>query len=144
MESHYLPFVGGGPVAGVGAVTWFTTRDPATGDALAEVLRGTAGDVDAAVRDAERAAPGWAATKPMERGRVLARIAAAIRADATELARMETLDNGQPLSQALGDVETAARYFEFFAGGADKLEYCRKLGAVSSNSAGRAGRGDVA
>jgi aldehyde dehydrogenase (NAD+) len=57
----------------------------------------------------------------VERGRILARIADAIRRDAAELARTETLDNGQPLSQALGDVETAARYFEFFAGAADKL-----------------------
>ena len=38
-----------------------------------------------------------------------------------EFARIETLDNGKPLSQARSDVEGSARHFEFFAGAADKL-----------------------
>jgi len=119
MENRYQSFIGGAPAAGTGG--YFITFDPANGQPLAEVTRGTAADVDAAVRSAEKAFPAWSATKPVERGRILGRIADAIRDNATELARLETLDNGEPLSQAFGDVETAARYFEFFAGSADKL-----------------------
>lgn len=119
MRSRYEAFIGGNLRPGTGG--YFISYDPATAEPIAEVARGTADDVDAAVRSAEAAKDSWAATKPAERGRILARIAAAIRENAEDLARLETMDNGQAISQAKGDVETAARYFEYFAGGADKL-----------------------
>ncbi|WP_026197540.1 aldehyde dehydrogenase family protein [Sciscionella marina] len=112
-------FVGGVYAEADGA--YYPTIDPATGTVLAEVVRSTAEDVDRAVRSAAAAAAGWRQIHPAERGRILTRIAAAVRAEVDELARTETLDNGQPLSQSRGDVEVAARYFEFFAGAADKL-----------------------
>ena len=49
------------------------------------------------------------------------RIAQAIRDRAEELATLESRDNGKPLRQARADVQVAARYFEFFAGIADKI-----------------------
>ena len=49
------------------------------------------------------------------------RIAQAIRDRAEELADLESRDNGKPLRQARADVQVAARYFEFFAGAADKI-----------------------
>ena len=52
---------------------------------------------------------------------LLSKIAAGIRADAEELARLDSLDVGKPLSQARSDVEITARYFEFYAGLADKI-----------------------
>jgi acyl-CoA reductase-like NAD-dependent aldehyde dehydrogenase len=55
------------------------------------------------------------------RGRLLARMADTIREHADDLAVLETLDSGKPLAQARGDVETSARYFEYFAGVADKI-----------------------
>jgi aldehyde dehydrogenase (NAD+) len=119
VPTSYQPFVDGGPVAATGGT--FVTRNPADGEVIAEVGRGVAADVDAAVRAAERALPEWAATTPAQRGRILLRLAALLRENADELARLETLDNGQALAQSHGDVETAARYFEFYGGGADKL-----------------------
>ncbi len=114
--------IGGEWVDAAGGGT-FETRDPATGEVLATVPRGQAADVDRAVAAARRAFEGgpWPATTPAERGRILMRIAAGIRARAEELARLETLDTGKPLRQARTDVDVAARYFEFYAGACDKL-----------------------
>jgi aldehyde dehydrogenase (NAD+) len=63
----------------------------------------------------------WGGLPPAERGRIMNRIAAAIRERAEELADLESRDNGKPLRQARTDVQVAARYFEFFAGAADKI-----------------------
>lgn len=112
-------FIGGSFTTGAHA--YYPTTDPATGAVVGEVVRGTDEDVDRAVRGAADAAAGWRGTAPVQRGRILMQIAAALRADVDALARTETLDNGQPLSQSRGDVEVAARYFEFYAGAADKV-----------------------
>jgi aldehyde dehydrogenase (NAD+) len=97
-------------------------EDPATTGKLAEVFEATEDDVALAVESAHAAfASAWRDCRPVDRARVLARIAAAISAAKPELARLESLDTGKPLRQAQADVDTAARYFEFYAGAADKL-----------------------
>ncbi|MDE3077918.1 MAG: aldehyde dehydrogenase family protein, partial [Chloroflexota bacterium] len=63
----------------------------------------------------------WTKMKPAERARLLWKLSGLIRRDAEDLARTESRDNGKPLRQARTDVEVAARYFEFYAGLADKL-----------------------
>jgi aldehyde dehydrogenase (NAD+) len=114
--------IGGEWVDAAGGET-FESRDPATGEVIAVVPRATAVDVDRAVAAARRALESgpWPQMPPAERGRILMRMSAAIRAQADELARLETLDTGKPIRQARTDVEVAARYFEFYAGAADKL-----------------------
>jgi acyl-CoA reductase-like NAD-dependent aldehyde dehydrogenase len=101
----------------------FTVLDPATGIAIAEVSQATPADVDRAVAAARAAleSPEWAGLRAADRGRLLFRIASEIRNQADHLARLESQDVGKPLSQARADVEAAARYFEFYAGIADKL-----------------------
>ncbi|BEP16398.1 aldehyde dehydrogenase family protein [Acidothermaceae bacterium B102] len=101
---------------------YFDSLDPATGSVVARVAAGNAQDVDAAVHDARSAAGSWADVTPVQRAHVLFRIAAALRAEAEPLALAETLDNGKPLSQARSDVESSARYFEYYAGAVDKLQ----------------------
>src|SRR5438445_99077 len=97
-------------------------RNPANGEVLATVASAGAADVDHAVNVAAEAfTRTWQRTRPAERGRVLVRISAAIRARADEIARMECLDTGKPLRQAKADTEVAARYFEFYGGAADKI-----------------------
>lgn len=99
------------------------SRDPATGRAIGRVALGNVNDVDRAVESSKRAFQGdWRNTTPLERSRILARTAALIRRDAELLARVETLDSGKPIREARGDVETAAGYFEYYAGVADKLQ----------------------
>jgi aldehyde dehydrogenase (NAD+) len=97
--------------------------DPSTGDVLATVAKATKADVDRAVQSAHAAleSAAWGGAAPAERGRVMLRIAQALRDRVEELATLESRDNGKPLRQARTDVQVAARYLEFFAGIADKI-----------------------
>src|SRR6185503_5350625 len=97
--------------------------DPSTGDVLARVAKGGKKDIDRAVAAARAAMESkeWGGMAPAERGRIMIRMAQAIRDRAEELAQLESRDNGKPLKQARTDVQVAARYFEFFAGVADKI-----------------------
>lgn len=99
-----------------------SVENPADRAQLAILADATDDDVDLAVVSARAAyVRTWRDLGGVARGRILADIAAGIRRAAPELARLETLDTGKPLRQARSDVETAARYFEFYAGAADKL-----------------------
>ena len=101
----------------------FDVFDPSSGDLIARVAKATRADVRKAVQAAKSALEGkaWGGMLPAERGRILLRIAQAIRERAEELAELETRDNGKPLRQSRNDVQVAARYFEFFGGVADKI-----------------------
>jgi aldehyde dehydrogenase (NAD+) len=114
-------FIGGEEAAAAGGER-FTTFDPSTGSALMEVAQGGAADVERAV-GAARAAfeASWPATPPRERAQWLARAAALVREHAQELIEIDERSAGLPTRMATGDVETAARYFEYYAGTADKI-----------------------
>lgn len=96
-------------------------EDPATGQVLTQVGEADDVAVDSAV-EAARLAFGnaWAGIPPAARGRAMVRCAAVLREQADLIAVVECIDTGKPLRQAKGDVETAARYFEYYAGAADK------------------------
>ena len=101
----------------------FDVYDPSSGEVLASVAKSTKADVDRAVQAAQAAldSKAWRGIAPAERGRIMLRIAQTLRDRAEELATLESRDNGKPLRQARTDVQVAARYFEFFAGIADKI-----------------------
>jgi len=101
----------------------FDVFDPSSGELLATVAKATKSDVDRAVSAARAAmdSKAWGGIVPAERGRIMNRIAATLRERAEELATLESRDNGKPLRQARTDVQVAARYFELFAGIADKI-----------------------
>src|SRR5438093_2051135 len=101
----------------------FDVVDPSSGDVLASVAKATKADVRRAVQSARAAleSAAWGGLAPVERGRIMFRMAQAIRERAEELAELESRDNGKPLRQARTDVQVAARYFEFFGGVADKI-----------------------
>lgn len=90
--------------------------NPATGGATVRIAAGTAADVDSAAKAATRAYPGWRYFSAPERGRILRRIADAIRAHADEFADLEIQDTGKPRATALAEVENSAAYFEFYSG----------------------------
>ncbi|MBT4890667.1 MAG: aldehyde dehydrogenase family protein [Rhodospirillales bacterium] len=98
------------------------TVDPATGKEFASIALGNEADVLHAIENSKSALKEFRKVLPAERGRILTRAAAIIRRDKDLLARVETLDSGKPLREAYGDVETAAGYFEYYAGMADKLQ----------------------
>ncbi len=96
--------------------------DPATGESFDTIARGTAADIDLAVRAARAAYEGaWGALTAAERGRILFKMAAIVSSRAEELAEAEARDTGKPMGQARADVQLTARYFEFYGGAADKL-----------------------
>jgi len=96
--------------------------DPSDGQPYDEIQRGTADDIDAAVRAARRCYDSrWSQLDPAERGRLLARLSAAVAEHAEELAAIEQRDCGKPTRQARADAAALARYFEFYAGACDKL-----------------------
>ncbi|MGF1627912.1 MAG: aldehyde dehydrogenase family protein [Kiloniellaceae bacterium] len=99
------------------------SQDPGRAEPFAVFARGDAADVDTAVQSARKAFEGvWRDTPAAERGRVLYRAAELIRDDAARLAVVESLDSGKPLGEAAGDVRSAARAFEYYAGACDKLQ----------------------
>jgi len=98
------------------------TRDPGTEELIATVAEGTAADVDRAVAAASEAFPGWRDTDPVVRGQRVGQVADLLRDRLDDLARIESRDQGKPLSQARAELEGAARYFEYYGGAADKIE----------------------
>lgn len=100
----------------------FEAVDPATAEVIGTVARGGAEDIDRAVAAARRAyQQAWRPLPVAERGRILRTMGDLIRAGAEDLAVLESRDTGKPISQARTDVSVAARYFEYYAGVADKL-----------------------
>ena len=120
VREFYGSFVHGEEQPAAASVS-FETRDPSDGSVITSVSRCGAADVDAAVTSAGAAFPAWRDLPGAERGRILLAIARALRENADGLARVETIDNGKPLDSSRRDVEVAARYFDFYAGLADKL-----------------------
>lgn len=96
--------------------------NPSDGSDLARIARGGAGEIDAAVRAAEAALAGeWGALTALERGRILTRMGALVLERIDDLARLEALDVGKPLTQARADAIALARYLEFYGGATDKI-----------------------
>ncbi len=90
---------------------------PGTGAVIATLHEATGAVTEAALAAARAAQPDWGALKPIERGRVLTRAAAIIRERAEELARLETLDTGKPISETrVADWPSGADALEYFGG----------------------------
>ncbi|WP_151475714.1 aldehyde dehydrogenase family protein [Streptomyces albicerus] len=99
--------------------------DPSTGQVVTTVAEASAADVDAAVRAAREAFDNgpWARMSGRERGRVLHRVSELIRENADELAGLESLDVGKPISLCGAvDVLTAADEYEYCAALAQTLD----------------------
>ena len=101
----------------------FPTYNPATGEKLAYVAEADTTDVDKAVKRAREALERgfWRKTSASERGRLLNRLADLIEQHADEIATLETLDNGMPLTVARhAAVPLMLGQLRYFAGWADK------------------------
>jgi 1-pyrroline dehydrogenase len=120
VEQH-KNFVGGEWVDAVEGGT-MEVINPATGETIAEVPRGTQADVDRAVDAAKKALPEWLETTPGERQEALLKLAEAIDEHADELAELESKNVGKPLSSAKDEMPVSADNIRFFAGAARVLE----------------------
>lgn len=89
--------------------------NPATEEAVAPCPRASKAQLDQAVAAAKSAFPAWAATPMEERRTALVAMADAIQANAPELARLLTQEQGKPIAAATGEVYGAAAFFRYFA-----------------------------
>jgi 5-carboxymethyl-2-hydroxymuconic-semialdehyde dehydrogenase len=102
--------------AAVGSSDYFETVNPATQEVLAEVARGGAKEIDAAVAAAKAAFPGWAAKPATERAALLRKLGDLIAKHVPEIADTETRDTGQPIAQTAKQlVPRSADNFYYFA-----------------------------
>jgi len=102
----------------------FATPNPSTGETLAEVAEADKADVDKAVAAARRAFEGkWSKMSARDRGRLLYKLSQLIEAKSSELAALETADNGKPIKESTYiDLPGVVENFEYFAGWATKIE----------------------
>ncbi len=117
-EGH---FIGGRYVAGLSG-NMMESFDAGLARPFAQFSAGDENDIDMAMQAAQKGLQAWRAVSPAQRCRVLNQAANIIRERAEYLAFVETLDSGKTLAEARGDVRGCARYFEYYAGAADKLE----------------------
>lgn len=122
LKLRHQAFINGRFVDAEGGRT-FATVNPATGQKLADVAACQASDVDTAVAAARHAfeAGAWSRQHPRERKRVLLRLAALIEQHTEELALLESLDMGKPISDALAyDLPETAKCFAWYGEAIDK------------------------
>ena len=103
----------------------FKTVNPATEEVLSQISSAGALDVDAAVSAARRAhSRVWGPMSGRDRAKYLFRIARLIQERSRELAVLETLDNGKPITESRDvDIPLVAAHFFYYAGWADKLDH---------------------
>lgn len=100
----------------------FGTINPATGAELGQVTQGTQADIDAAVKAARRAQPGWAKLTGHQRARHLYALARLMQKRERLFAVLESLDNGKPIRESRDiDVPLAVRHFYHHAGWAELI-----------------------
>src|SRR5215470_14355749 len=117
-------FIGGKWIPSASGKT-FETIHPATEEVICEVAEGDKEDVDAAVdaaRDAFENGP-WATMDARDRGALMYKLADLIEEEADELAALETLDNGKPISDSrAADIPLVIDCLRYYAGWADKIQ----------------------
>jgi acyl-CoA reductase-like NAD-dependent aldehyde dehydrogenase len=111
METRLL--IRGEQVAGDGAA--LDVENPATEETVASLGLPSGEQLDAAVAAAEEAFPVWAAIPAVERAELLHEVAARIRAQTDELARVMTLEGGKPLLENSDEVGWTAAAFDYYA-----------------------------
>src|SRR2546427_7045183 len=102
----------------------FATPNTSTGQTLAEVAEADKADIDKAVAAARKALEGkWSKISARERGRMIYKLSQLIEAHASELAELETMDNGKPIRESTYiDLPGVVENFEYFAGWATQIE----------------------
>jgi malonate-semialdehyde dehydrogenase (acetylating)/methylmalonate-semialdehyde dehydrogenase len=95
---------------------WGDVYNPATGEKIRRVAFASGGDVDRAVQAAAKAFPGWAATPPLTRARVLFKFLELLARDHDALARTISEEHGKVFSDAQGEIDRGVEVVEFACG----------------------------
>jgi 1-pyrroline dehydrogenase len=120
-KTEYKAFIGGEWADSASGET-MDVINPATGEAVAEVPRCGAEDVDRAVEAAKRALPDWLDKTPKDRSELLHALADVMTEHAEELAQLESLNVGKPLMASRDEMPFSADNLRFFGGAARQLE----------------------
>jgi acyl-CoA reductase-like NAD-dependent aldehyde dehydrogenase len=101
----------------------FEVIDPATGKALTQVPRGGPAEVDAAVAAAREAFDDkrWSGLRPGKRSEILFKVGELIKRNISELAQLEALDSGKPVTLASGEMWAAGEVFRYYSGWPTKI-----------------------
>jgi len=120
---RYQHYIGGRFVDPSGG-EWFETFNPYTGKPWAEIARGNAADMNAAVEAAHEACWGgeWRGYTASQRGALLRRIADRLQHHAEHLAEIEVRDNGKLMAEMRAQLQYLPNYFYYYGGLADKIE----------------------
>jgi malonate-semialdehyde dehydrogenase (acetylating) / methylmalonate-semialdehyde dehydrogenase len=116
---------------------WGEVTNPASGATIRSVPFCSPAEVDAAVRAAQNALPGWSATSPLRRARVMQKFVELMQRNQQALAKLVTEENGKTLTDAVGSVQRGLEVAEFACGIPQLLkgEYAENVGpAVDSFS----------
>lgn len=102
---------------------WLNDLSPATGERIARVPASDSSDIESAVNAARNALPAWASLSRIERADWLDKIADSLEQRSDEVAQLESLDTGKPISLARAvDASRSVANFRFFAEQARKFE----------------------
>jgi aldehyde dehydrogenase len=115
-KSRYENFIGGKWVAPVKG-NYFTNTTPVTGEAICEIPRSSAEDIELALDAAHAAKAAWGKTSVQERSNILLKIADRVEANLEVIAVAETWDNGKPVRETLNaDIPLTVDHFRYYAG----------------------------
>jgi succinate-semialdehyde dehydrogenase / glutarate-semialdehyde dehydrogenase len=95
--------------------------NPATDEVIAKLPHASKADLDLALSSAQKAFQMWRKSSPMERSKILRKVADLSRARANEIGRNITLDQGKPLAEAVGEVTVCSEHADWAA------EECRRI-----------------
>ncbi len=95
--------------------------NPSTGATFIDVPEASADQTRQAIAAARTAQKAWGLKAPLERARVMRRIAALVRRDAERLARIVVMEQGKPINEARGEVGGTAEFFDYYA------EFARRI-----------------
>lgn len=84
----------------------FEVKNPATGEILATVQKGGEKETKEAIQAANKAFEGWSQTSPAERAKLMNKMADLVENDSERLAKIMTMEQGKPLSQAAAEIQT--------------------------------------
>jgi malonate-semialdehyde dehydrogenase (acetylating)/methylmalonate-semialdehyde dehydrogenase len=115
MSREIAHFIGGKIVAGTSG-RFADVFDPNTGAVQARVALASKAEVEAVIDDAEAAQPGWAATNPQRRARVLMKFVELINRDMDSLAKLLSSEHGKTVPDAKGDIQRGLEVLEFAIG----------------------------
>lgn len=117
--ARYRMFIGG---AWAAAADEIEVENPANEAVIGTIPNGTAEDAARALEAARRAQPGWAARPPIERARLVQKLANAVERNTDRLARILVAEQGKPLVQAEGEIGAAATFLIYAAENARRIE----------------------